>query len=55
MLSLSLSLSRQCRLLSIRRSSLCYKPKGWNAETLALMRPVDKLFLKYPFYSVRIP
>ena len=54
-LSLSLSLSRQCRLLSIRRSSLCYKPKGWNAETLALMRPVDKLFLKYPFYSVRIP
>ena len=54
-LSLSLSLSRQCRLLSIGRSSLCYKPKGWNAETLALMRPVDKLFLKYPFYSVRIP
>ena len=52
---LSLSLSRQCRLLSIRRFSLCYKPKGWNAETLALMRPVDKLFLKYPFYSVRIP
>ena len=52
---LSLSLSRQCRLLSIGRSSLCYKPKGWNAETLALMRPVDKLFLKYPFYSVRIP
>ena len=50
-----LSLSRQCRLLSIGRSSLCYKPKGWNAETLALMRPVDKLFLKYPFYSVRIP
>ncbi len=47
---LSLSLSRQCRLLSIGRSSLCYKPKGWNAETLALMRPVDKLFLKYPFY-----
>ncbi len=52
---LSLSLSRQCRLLSIGRSSLCYKPKGWNAETLALMRPVDKLFLKYRFYSVRIP
>ncbi len=50
-----LSLSRQCCLLSIGRSSLCYKPKGWNAETLALMRLVDKLFLKYPFYSVRIP
>ena len=49
------SLSRQCRLLSIGRSSLYYKPKGWNAETLALMRPIYKLFLKYQFYSVRTP
>ncbi len=49
----SLSLSRQCRLLSIGRSSLYYEPKGENAETLALMRRIDEMFLKYPFYGTR--
>ena len=49
----SLSLSRQCRLLSIGRSSLYYKPKDESAETLALMRRIDALFLKYPFYGAR--
>ena len=49
----ALSLSRQCRLLSIRRSSLYYEPKGESAETLALMRRIDELFLKYPFYGAR--
>ena len=49
----ALSLSRQCRLLSLGRSSLYYKPKGESAETLALMRRIDELFLKYPFYGAR--
>ena len=49
----SLSLSRQCRLLSISRSSLYYEPKEESAETLALMRRIDELFLKYPFYGAR--
>ena len=49
----ALSLSRQCRLLSVGRSSLYYKPKGESAETLALMRRIDELFLKYPFYGAR--
>ena len=49
----SLSLSRQCRLLLIGRSSLYYEPKGESAETLALMRRIDALFLKYPFYGAR--
>ena len=49
----ALSLSRQCRLLSLGRSSLYYKPKGESAETLALMRRIDELFLKYPFYDAR--
>ena len=49
----ALSLSRQCRLLSIGRSSLYYEPKGESAETLALMRRIDALFLKYPFYGAR--
>ena len=49
----ALSLSRQCRLLSIGRSSLYYTPKGESPETLALMRRIDALFLKYPFYGAR--
>ena len=49
----SLSLSRQCRLPSIGRSSLYYEPKGESTETLALMRRIDALFLKYPFYGAR--
>jgi putative transposase len=50
---LDLSLSRQCRLLSISRSSFYYRPKGESAENLALMRRIDELFLKYPFYGSR--
>ena len=49
----SVSPSRQCRLLWIRRSSLYCEPKGESAETLALMRRIDELFLKYPFCGVR--
>lgn len=48
-----LSLSRQCRLLSVGRSSFYYAPKGESAETLALMRRIDELFLKYPFFGSR--
>ncbi len=48
-----LSLSRQCRLLSISRSSFYYAPRGESPENLALMRRIDKLFLRYPFYGGR--
>ena len=43
------SLSRQCSLLSIGRSSLYYEPKGESAESLALMRRIDELFLSIRF------
>ena len=48
-----LSLSRQCRLLSISRSSFYHAPKGESPENLMLMRRIDELFLKYPFYGSR--
>ena len=48
-----LSLSRQCRLLSISRSAFYYAPKGESPENLALMRRIDELFLQYPFYGSR--
>ena len=48
-----LSLGRQCRLLLISRSSFYYTPKGESSENLVLMRRIDELFLKYPFYGPR--
>ena len=48
-----LSLSRQYQVLAISRSSFYYTPKGESAENLALMRRIDELFLKYPFYGSR--
>ncbi len=48
-----LSLSRQCRLVSISRSSFYYEPKGESEANLALMERIDKLFLKYPFHGSR--
>jgi putative transposase len=48
-----LSLSRQCRLLSLSRSSFYYAPKGESAQNLALMRRIDELYLRYPFYGSR--
>jgi len=49
----ALSLSRQCQVLSIGRSSFYYAPKGESPENLALMRRIDELFLAYPFYGSR--
>ena len=48
-----LSLSLQCRLLRISRSSFYYAPKGESPKNLALMRRIDEVFLKYPFYGSR--
>ena len=48
-----LSLSCQCEVLSISRSSFYYAPMGESPSSLALMRQIDELFLKYPFYGSR--
>ena len=48
-----LSLSRQCALLGVSRSSLYYRPRGESAENLALMRRMDELHMEYPFYGSR--
>ena len=49
----TLSLSAQCRVLNISRSTLCYRPMGESAEILSLMKAIDKLFTKYPFFGSR--
>ncbi len=48
-----LSLSRQCALVGVSRSSLYYRPRGESAENLALMRRIDELHMAYPFYGSR--
>ena len=49
----ALSLSRQCEVLSISRSSYYYAAKSESPENLALMRRIDELFMKHPFYGSR--
>jgi len=49
----NLSITRQCRLLSLSRSSFYYAAKGESEANLALMRRIDELFLKYPFFGSR--
>jgi putative transposase len=47
------SMRRQCELLAVNRSSLYYEPNGTDPDDVALMRRMDELHLKYPFYGSR--
>jgi putative transposase len=48
-----LSISQQCDLLTIPRSTYYYQPVGESATNLALMLQIDKLFLARPEMGVR--
>jgi putative transposase len=48
-----ISVSRQCRLLDLSRSSVYYKPTPLAGEDLQLMRLIDEQYLKTPFYGSR--
>ncbi len=47
------SMRRQCELLGVNRSSLYYEPVEPDAEELSLMRRMDELHLKHPFFGSR--
>ena len=49
----SLSVVRQCSLLSISRSSVYYQPVPASQENLELMRLIDQQYLERPFYGSR--
>jgi putative transposase len=49
----TLSVSRQCDLLSLARSSWYYEPCGETAENLELMRRIDEEYTRHPFYGSR--
>jgi putative transposase len=48
-----LSLSRQCQLLGVSRSSAYYRPKPIKSADLDFMRLIDEQYLKTPFYGSR--
>jgi putative transposase len=49
----ALPLSRQSRILGLSRSSLYYKPVAISDRDLMLMRLIDEIHMKYPFYGSR--
>ena len=48
-----LSVARQCQLVGLARSSWYYETRGESAENLALMREIDRMYIKLPFFGTR--
>lgn len=48
-----LSIRRQCELLQVSRSGMYDEPEPTSDEELRLMRRIDELHLKLPFYGSR--
>ena len=49
----SLSTRRQCVLLSLHRSTSYYQPAPISEGDLAIMRLIDKEYIRHPFYGSR--
>jgi hypothetical protein len=47
-------MSKQCELLHVNRLSLYYEPVGQDTEELDLMKRMDQLHLKHPFFGSRM-
>ena len=48
-----LSISQQCKLVRLSRSAFYYAPVGIDTDTLAMMKEIDRVFTKYPFFGSR--
>ena len=48
-----LPVTRQCQLLNLNRSTVYYPPSPVSADDLRLMRRIDEMYLKRPFYGSR--
>lgn len=49
----AISVSRQCDLLELPRSTLYFRPASETAENLRLMRLIDEYYLRMPIYGSR--
>jgi putative transposase len=48
-----LSIRRQCELIGLNRSVLYYEPVEVSAEEIALMKEIDRIFTRWPFFGSR--
>jgi putative transposase len=49
-----ISITRQCKLLSINRSSLYYKNRPvFDKEDIKIMNAIDEIYTKHPYYGYR--
>ena len=48
-----LSVSRQCQLLALPRSTRYHRSKPVPDKTLRLMKQIDELYMQHPFYGAR--
>lgn len=48
-----MSIRRQCEVAQVPRSTVYYQGQGESLENLELMRQLDKLYTKRPFYGAR--
>jgi putative transposase len=48
-----ISLRRQCELLELNRSSWYYRPEPVPLDELQLMRAIDEIYTRCPFYGSR--
>jgi putative transposase len=49
----SLTVQQQCDLLGVPRSSYYYQPRRETTQNLGLLRRLDQLYLKRPFFGSR--
>ena len=49
----TLLVTRKCQLLNLNRSSMYYQPMSVSGEDVRLMRLIDEIHLKRPFYGSR--
>jgi putative transposase len=49
----TLSIARQCKLLSLNRSTLYYEERGESLDNIGLMTMIDEQFTETPFYGSR--
>ena len=47
-----ITIGRQCSLISLARSSYYYSPIGITDEEIEIMKEIDRIYTKYPFYGV---
>lgn len=48
-----LSISQQCKLVRLSRSAFCSAPVGIDADRLAVLKEIDRVFTRYPFFGSR--